>query len=102
MQNNISLEIHSASSGLQYMYNVLKFLVLKTSELVNRLIAKSQQLNQLYNSSSIDFSLTFSFGFNPLTYIASLISFCTTFVTTSEDFKIVCSCMGVMTFSSVF
>lgn len=75
MQNNISLEIHSASSGLWYMYNILK-LVLETSELVNYLVAKSQQLNSLYNSSPVDFSLTFTVDFNALTYIASLIYFC--------------------------
>ena len=77
MQNNISLEIHSASSGLWYMYNILK-LVLEISELVNYLIAKSQQLNSLYNSSPVDFSLIFSVDFNALTYIASLIYFCFT------------------------
>ena len=32
------------------------------SNLHNFLIAKSQQLNQLYNSSLIDFSLTFNVG----------------------------------------
>ena len=43
------------------------------SNLYNCLIVKSQQLNQLYNSSLIDFSLTFNVGFNVLIYSASLI-----------------------------
>ena len=43
------------------------------SNLYNCLIVKSQQLNQLYNSSLIDFSLTFNVGFNALIYSASLI-----------------------------
>ena len=43
------------------------------SNLYNYLIVKSQQLNQLYNSSLIDFSLTFNVGFNVLIYSASLI-----------------------------
>ena len=43
------------------------------SNLYNCFIVKSQQLNQLYNSSRIDFSLTFNVGFNVLIYSASLI-----------------------------
>ena len=38
--------------------------------LYNCLIVKSQQLNQLHNSSLIDFSLTFNVGFNGLIYSA--------------------------------
>ena len=41
------------------------------SNLYNCLIVKS--LNQLYNSSLIDFPLTFNVGFNALIYSASLI-----------------------------
>ena len=43
------------------------------SNLYNCLIVKSQQLNQLYNSSLIDFPLTFNVGFSVLIYSASLI-----------------------------
>ena len=42
-------------------------------DLYNSLIVKSQQLNQLYNASLIDSSLTFNVGFNVLIYSASLI-----------------------------
>ena len=43
------------------------------SNLYNCLIVKSQQLNQLYNASLIDSSLTFNVGFNVLIKSASLI-----------------------------
>ena len=57
------------------------------SNLYDCLIVKSQQLNPLYNSSLIDFSLTLNY---------------TTFMITIEDFKIIFPYVGVLPFTSVF
>ena len=76
-----------------YMYSIPKFVMFNTilsdtnykmvvlnekeksikSNLCKCLIVKSQQLNQLYNSSLTDFSLTFNVDLNVLIYSASLI-----------------------------
>ena len=56
-------------------------------EFYDCLIVKSQQLNPLYNSSLIDFSLTLNY---------------TTFMITIEDFKIIFPYVGVLPFTSVF
>ena len=48
------------------------------------LIAKSQQLNQLYNSSPFDFSLIFNVGFNATMCSSSVIFSYSTFIITTE------------------
>ena len=70
------------------------------SNLYNFLIVKSQQLNQLYNSSLTDFSFTFNAGFNVL--IFPDLSFYTSFIITIEDFKIIFPCVGMLPFTSLF
>ena len=73
------------------------------SNLHNCLIVELQQLHQLYNSSVIDFSLTFHVGLNALIYNASLtFLFFITFIITNENFKIIFPYVGVLTFKSVF
>ena len=49
------------------------------SDFYHGLIAITLQLNQLYNSRLIDFSLTFKVGFNVLIYSALLIFLFTVF-----------------------
>ena len=51
------------------------------------LIAKSQQLNQLYNSNPFDFSLIFNVGINAIICSASVIfSYSTSIITTEAKY----------------